>query len=518
MPGYITKEYGAVSASDGSDGLQLREPLLAEGGGEGGAGGQPQSQSSLAKAASSPTAIDANLLFSMLGNAFEWYDFAVFGYIALELSQEIFPSGDESTALVEAFSVYAVAFLCRPISGILLGMLGDKWGRKNTITLALVMMGVATLIAGAAPTYRTAGIWSPITLCIARMVQGLSVGAQSTGTFLLVLEKEEYSRHGILTAILIASQLSGFILGGLIPSIMRFVFTPDFMRVWGWRLALWIGLVPCVFTFMTHANVEDEYEKDREQSSWDLPRDNEQQQQQQQQQQHTGEKTGTVELELDFLGIFLSFGIYVGGALVFYLNMVWMPLHLQKTSGPAGGLAGTLAVATFALILIPTAGFIIDRMDPYIAGIGARGINGLFALPLMLYLLAEPSISRYGIVMSMMLPLLAFDFVSTTKLLVPYFPAKGRYVSIAVAHNAGVGLTGGTAPMLAQYLLGYQHGTLMLGAYISFALIFASLSVLALRCRQRCYFPGAPGDKSLNMLSNPVNKVYSVVDRVTAET
>ena len=296
MPGYTTKEYGAVSTSDGSDGFQLREPLLAEGG-----GGQSQSQSSLAKVSlPAPTAIDANLLFSMLGNAFEWYDFAVFGYIALELSQEIFPSGDESTALVEAFSVYAVAFLCRPISGILLGVLGDKWGRKNTITLALVMMGIATLIAGAAPTYRTAGIWSPITLCIARMVQGLSVGAQSTGTFLLVLEKEEYSRHGILTAILIASQLSGFILGGLIPSIMRFIFTPDFMRVWGWRLALWIGLIPCVFTFMTHGHVEDEYEKDREQSSWDLPRDNEQQQQHQQQQHG---KTGTVELELDFVSI-----------------------------------------------------------------------------------------------------------------------------------------------------------------------------------------------------------------------
>eukprot|EP00466_Bigelowiella_natans_P018101 jgi/Bigna1/138537/aug1.45_g13245 len=304
---------------------------------------------------------------------------------------EIFPSNDASTGLIEAFSVYAVAFLCRPISGVLLGFLGDKWGRKNTITLALAIMGFATLLAGATPGFQTIGIWSPILLCIARMLQGLSVGAQSTGSILLVLEKSAYERHGLLTSVLIASQLSGFILGGLIPAVMRLWLTPEAMQSYGWRIALWIGLIPCVITFITH------------------------------------------------------------------------------------------------------------KVDPYLIGMAARGVNAVLAAPLCLWLFSSPSLLRYAVVMAVMLPFLAFDFVSTTKILVPYFPAEGRYISMAIANNAGVGLTGGTAPMIAQYLImSFDHGYVLLGCYVSAALFTATLSVLSLWCRPRCHFKGGPNCVSLS--------------------
>mmetsp|Transcript_28709 Transcript_28709/g.55870 ORF Transcript_28709/g.55870 Transcript_28709/m.55870 type:complete len:569 (-) Transcript_28709:146-1852(-) len=498
--------------------------------------------------------VAANLLFSCLGNAFEWYDFAVFGFIATELSAEVFPSSDSTTGLIEAFSIYAVAFLCRPISGVVLGILGDKWGRKNTITLALVMMGVATLIAGATPSYRMIGIWSPIILCLSRMLQGLSVGAQTTGTVLLVLEKSPYNSHGALTAVLVVSQLSGFILGGLIPSVMRMMWSEQMMREWGWRVALWVGLIPCVITFLTHKDVEDEYTSRRGGTTRAQPNPTPTPHQgvPHPHQPDAGSSSssaahvpslahvshvsssfttsnrnltaappraggvpsvvaaegggavspppepevaevGAPQLKLDILGIMFAIGIYVGGALVFYLSTVWLPVYLTQFLGPVMGLAGTVAVAVFALILIPIAGVAIDYLDPYLVGMASRALNGLLALPLLLWLLQAPSLTRFGIAMAVMLPTLAFDFVSTTKILVPYFHAEGRYLSLALAQNAGVGLTGGTAPMVATFAMRYSSGPAILGGYVSIALLLAALSVLILRCRPRCFVPGAPG-------------------------
>mmetsp|Transcript_2388 Transcript_2388/g.3457 ORF Transcript_2388/g.3457 Transcript_2388/m.3457 type:complete len:512 (-) Transcript_2388:223-1758(-) len=476
MPSPATSAFAANSTlklteltDPGQDSLEdqeaLRQPLLPSGEGDGGA-------------------ISANLIFSCLGNAFEWYDFAVFGFIAPELSKEIFPSNDTSTGLIEAFSVYAVAFLCRPISGLLLGFLGDKWGRKNTITLALVLMGAATLMAGATPGYALIGIWSPLLLCVSRMAQGLSVGAQTTGTFLLVLEKSLYKRHGMLSAVLIASQLSGFILGGLVPAIMRLLISPEAMRIYGWRLCLWIGLIPCVITLFTHAHVTDEYTESQRAN-------------QEQQNQGHGPLDRNQGLNLDVLGICIASCIYFGGSLVFYLNMVWLPVHLQATAGPAAGLAGTIAVSVFALCLIPIAGKILDSGSPYLLGGSSRFLNACVAVPLTIFLLSDPCIQRYAIVMTVMIPILAFDFVSTTKLLVPYFPAEGRYISMAVANNAGVGLTGGTAPMVAQYLVSLgEKGHTFLGIYVSIALLISGLAVLAMYLRPRCYFPGGPHDNS----------------------
>mmetsp|Transcript_11735 Transcript_11735/g.28917 ORF Transcript_11735/g.28917 Transcript_11735/m.28917 type:complete len:429 (-) Transcript_11735:206-1492(-) len=386
--------------------------------------------------------------------------------------------------MIEAFSVYAVAFLCRPVSGLLLGLLGDKWGRKNTITVALLMMGFATLLAGATPGYATIGIMSPVLLCISRMAQGLSVGAQSTGTFLLVLEKSPYAQHGLLTAMLIASQLSGFVLGGFVPAVMRMYISPEGMRLWGWRLALWVGLIPCVVTIMTHKDVKDEYVRRHvagERDSNVTP--------------DGGASMQDTSLKLDLVGIFFAFLSYVGGALVFYLNMVWFPVYLQAATGPAAGLAGTLSVAVFALILIPIAGISIDYLNPYFTGMLARFSNCILALPLTWWVLSEPSIYRYACAMTLMLPILSYDFVTTTKMLVPYFPAEGRYVSMAIAQNAGVGLTGGTAPMLAQWLTTKSNGNLLLGGYISVAMCISAFAVMALWCRPRCNFPGGPHDK-----------------------
>mmetsp|Transcript_44002 Transcript_44002/g.70717 ORF Transcript_44002/g.70717 Transcript_44002/m.70717 type:complete len:311 (+) Transcript_44002:2-934(+) len=279
---------------------------------------------------------------------------------------------------------------------------------------------------------------------------------------------------------------------------MRLWLTPEAMQSYGWRIALWIGLIPCVITFITHKDVSDEYTESQRSEG---------------RQQSNGNDGGEIDgghaplnreqkapsLKLDLCGILLAIGIYVGGALMFYLNMVWLPVFLQSTSGAAAGLAGTIAVSVFALGLIPIAGCIIDKVDPYLIGMAARGVNAVLAAPLCLWLFSSPSLLRYAVVMAVMLPFLAFDFVSTTKILVPYFPAEGRYISMAIANNAGVGLTGGTAPMIAQYLImSFDHGYVLLGCYVSAALFTATLSVLSLWCRPRCHFKGGPNCVSLS--------------------
>jgi MFS transporter, MHS family, proline/betaine transporter len=184
---------------------------------------------------------------SALGNLMEWYDYGVYGYAAVIIGRVFFPSHSTTAALLSSFGVLAVSFVVRPFGGLFFGPLGDRIGRQRVLATTIIMMAVATFVIGVLPSYDTIGIWAPILLVLARLVQGFSTGGEYGGAATFMAEYSPDRRRGFFTSFLEMGTLAGYALGAAFVSVLAAVLSNDAMESWGWRLpfllALPLGLV-----------------------------------------------------------------------------------------------------------------------------------------------------------------------------------------------------------------------------------------------------------------------------------
>lgn len=125
-----------------------------------------------------------NLIASSIGNILEWYDFALFTYCGTLFSDLIFPTHNHTTALISLFTVFALGFVCRPLGGILFGNLGDHIGRSIALRWSIILISIPTFLMSLLPTYQQVGIWSPILLVMIRLIQGICIGGEYSGTII----------------------------------------------------------------------------------------------------------------------------------------------------------------------------------------------------------------------------------------------------------------------------------------------------------------------------------------------
>lgn len=140
----------------------------------------------------------ARTTLPLLGNLLEWYDFAIYGYLAQALGDAFFPSKSNSAALLSSFAVFAVGFLMRPIGSLVLGPLADLYGRRRMLLLSLTLMGGSSLLIGLLPTRLQWGETATVLLVLLRMVQGFSVGGEYTGSIAFTAELTSASRRGLM--------------------------------------------------------------------------------------------------------------------------------------------------------------------------------------------------------------------------------------------------------------------------------------------------------------------------------
>jgi len=186
-----------------------------------------------------------NVVAGCVGNVLEWYDFALYGFFAPVIAKLFFPSDDQITGLLATFGIFAVGFLMRPVGAVIFGILGDKLGRKKALEISVVMMAVPTTLIGVLPTYESVGILAPILLTIIRLIQGISVGGEFTGSISYVVENAPHppNRRGFYSSWTVFSLLGGILLGSAIASIVTGVFTDAQVQSFGWRLPFLLGLV-----------------------------------------------------------------------------------------------------------------------------------------------------------------------------------------------------------------------------------------------------------------------------------
>ena len=187
------------------------------------------------------------VIASTVGTTIEWYDFLLYGQMAaIVFAKLFFPGSDPLTGTLQAFAVFAVGFVARPIGAAIFGHYGDRIGRKATLIATLLLTGLSTFLVGCVPTYEQIGIWGPVLMIILRLIQGIGVGGEWGGSVLLSMEWARTSKnHGLIAAWPQFGGPAGFFLANL--AILAFSqMSGDQFLSWGWRIPFWLSLVMVV--------------------------------------------------------------------------------------------------------------------------------------------------------------------------------------------------------------------------------------------------------------------------------
>ena len=176
------------------------------------------------------------MLAGLIGNVLEWFDFAVYGYFASDIGQQFFPQSSPTAQTLLAFAVFALGFVARPIGGLVLGAVGDRIGRRALMILSIALMGGATLAIGLLPNYDQIGVAAPILLVFLRLVQGFSLGGEFTGSMVYTTELAPAANRGIVSSSTAAGVTLGFILGSASAWLVSTLLEPAQVSAWGWRI------------------------------------------------------------------------------------------------------------------------------------------------------------------------------------------------------------------------------------------------------------------------------------------
>ncbi|CAE6965938.1 MFS transporter [Ectopseudomonas khazarica] len=396
----------------------------------------------------SPATLRKVIAASAIGNFVEWFDFAVYGFLAVTIAALFFPQGNPTLALLQTFAVFAVSFALRPLGGIFFGSLGDRIGRKRVLSITVLMMAGATTLIGLLPTYASIGLFAPLLLALARCLQGFSAGGEYAGACAFVMEHaptERKARYGSFVPV--STFLAFASAAGLVFGLDQFISNEQ-MQAWGWRLPFLIaaplGLVGLYMRLRL-----DESPAFQALAAEQAP-------------EHSPlrETLRSHGATIVCLGAFIS-----ATALSFYMFTTYLSTYMQVVGGasrPTALLANLMALV-FAGLLCPFVGRYSDR-------VGRRRtiLSACLALIVAVYPAFSLATSGQLLPSALGAMLLAVGAVIcgvvTAVLLSEQFPTRVRYTASAFTYNIAYTLFGGTAPLVATWLI-EQTGDRMAPAY-----------------------------------------------------
>ncbi|WP_416475301.1 glycine betaine/L-proline transporter ProP [Streptomyces sp. LKA04] len=419
----------------------------------------PSPSSSPSPAGAEPTVTDPALVrravkAAALGNAMEWFDFGVYSYIAVTLGKVFFPSGNPTAQLLSTFGAFAAAFLVRPLGGLVFGPLGDRVGRQKVLALTMIMMAAGTFAIGLIPSYATIGVWAPVLLLVARLVQGFSTGGEYAGASTFIAEYAPDKRRGFLGSWLEFGTLAGYIGGAGLVTLMTALLSDGDLTSWGWRIPFLIAGPMGIVGLYLRMRLEETPAFAAEMAKAETNRPK-------------------VPLREMVTGQWRALLLCVGLVLVFnvtdYMLLSYMPSYLtsELEYDETHGLLVVLAVMALMMVVQPFAGALTDRVGrrPVIAA-GCAGFL-LLSVPALL-LIRDGSLVAVGLGMAALGLLLVCFTASMPAALPALFPTRVRYGSLSIGFNVSVSLFGGTTPLVVTALIG-ATGDMMMPAYYMMA-------------------------------------------------
>ena len=380
-----------------------------------------------------------------LGNAMEWFDFGVYGFVAYALGKVFFPGADPSVQMVAALATFSVPFLIRPLGGLFFGMLGDKYGRQKILAITIVIMSISTFCIGLIPSYDTIGIWAPILLLICKMAQGFSVGGEYTGASIFVAEYSPDRKRGFMGSWLDFGSIAGFVLGaGVVVLISTIVGEENFLD-WGWRIPFFIALpLGIIGLYLRHALEEGDREGLQD-----------------------GPKVSFKEIATKhWRSLLTCIGLVIATNVTYYMLLTYMPSYLSHNLhySEDHGVLIIIAIMIGMLFVQPVMGLLSDRFGrrPFVL----LGSVALFVLAIPAFILINSNVIGLIFAGLLMLAVILNCFTGVMASTLPaMFPTHIRYSALAAAFNISV-LVAGLTPTLAAWLVESSQNLMMPAYYL----------------------------------------------------
>ena len=400
-----------------------------------------------------------------VGNMVEWFDFAVYGYLAVTLGAVFFPSEDPTISLLSSFAVFGVAFVMRPLGGFFFGPLGDKIGRQRTLATVIILMSLSTFAIAFLPGYATIGIWAPILLVLARLLQGFSAGGEFGGASAFLAEYSPDARRGFLVSWLEFSTLIGFILGSTSVLFLSSVLSEDALSSWGWRIPFLLAGPLGLIGLYIRLRLEDTPEFRALESTGEVS-------------QSPFRETVTQNWQ----PILQVAGLVIIQNAGFYIVLTYMQTYITEQLGFSTTSASLSTVLTLlvGMALIPPLGALSDRVGR--KPVLMASCVGFVILTYPLFLLLNAGSLAGAIAAHVALGALLAVYLSTTiAALTELFPTRVRYGGFSIGYNVSVAIFGGAAPFLATYLISVTGNPLSPAFYLIAAAVATALTLLTIK-------------------------------------
>lgn len=401
------------------------------------------------------------ILGCTLGNVLEWYDFILYGFFATILSQQFFPMHNHFISMLIVFSVFASGCVMRPLGSLLFGHLGDRYGRKWSLMITIVLITVATTCMGLLPSYQHAGIWAPILLTICRLTQGLAVSGEEVGAAIFLIENAPKREQCFAGSIILGSVYAGLLLGAVTAFLVTLVFSKSAVAAWAWRIPFLLAFIYGVIAFYLRL-------RDVESPLFLLTEAEERA-------RHAPIKVIFSSYKKDVVAAMLLCFVF---AVAIYLFAVYLPSFFNGAAGYNRRAALLMTCLSFLAIaiLVPLVGKLADR-------VGARQLYGLGCLGFLVmaypifYLLSLHTLKSILVAEVMLCVLLALVAGSVFPLLIKNFPVNVCYTGVGIAFNLAMTVFGSIAPIVAITLVNYTGSSTAPCWYL---LISAAVSLIAL--------------------------------------
>lgn len=407
------------------------------------------------------------VLAASIGNLLEWYDFSVYALFAVYIGANFFPTGNPGAGLVRAFLVFGLGFVIRPLGSLVIGVYGDRAGRKAALTATILLMAAGTLVIALTPSYATIGLGAPLLLLVGRLLQGFSAGGEIGSAAAFLVEHAPPHKKGLFTAWLQGSMGMSNILGALVAFGVTVWLPPDQVVLWGWRIPFLIGLSIVPLGLYLRSTLE---ETPVFRAEWVASR-------------------GT-NCTLPLVAIFREnwrsllrgFAIAILWAVAVYVLLIFMPVFVQKTFGftAAQSFGASLVENSLFVSGCFLFGAVADRIGPERMLKWGAGALLLGVPPLFLWL----NVARTEKVLVLVLAgfgLLVSSYTSVAPLVLSdLFPTRVRATGISIAYNAAFTIFGGFAPAILIWFTGTAADTVYAPAVYLAAAALPALIAIAL--------------------------------------
>jgi MHS family alpha-ketoglutarate permease-like MFS transporter len=372
-----------------------------------------------------------NVIRGSIGNLIEWYDWYAYTAFSIYFASTFFPSGDQTAQFLNTAGVFAVGFLMRPIGGYVLGRMADRFGRRNALTLSVLLMAVGSLMITFTPGYASIGVASPVVLVIARLLQGLSVGGEYSTSATYLSEVASQGKRGFYSSFQYVTLISGQLVALGLQIILQQTLTDQQLTTWGWRVAFGVGAVGALLVMWLRRGMDESASFANQEKAPDH---------------------GTLALLFKYPREILTVvGLTMGGTVAFYTYTTYLQKFMVNTSHidkVSVTWVNFTALAVFMGVQ-PMYGRLSDRIGrrPLLLFFGIAGT--VITVPLLSVL----AVTRSPVVafLLMMIALFVVSGYTSINAIVKaeLFPTKIRALGVGLPYAVTVAVFGGTAEYIA---------------------------------------------------------------------